>query len=550
MAHRPVSRRYSRRALLRFGATAAVGVAVAAACGSDSSATDSGNRDDLARTLRIRGRPGAPAGAPAGILRMGALAASESAESGFTNETQLLAYSRLVATDPRDGSVQGDLATAIEVIDPLTVRFSLARDARFHAGESGLAQSVTGQAIRQDFARRASEDAYLFTRVVDRIEAEGDSLTLHLRGPFGLLFELLGAPEASVRSVDVYRDFAAPLGSGAFIPSQRDGDQLLLARHPLYHQPNYPRLEGVTVTRFASERDWAASFAADELDVWTRTGSPVPDAPTRADVSRAVRPATRQRGLGLSLLPHRGGAVVRNIEAFQDQRVRRALALALDRPALLALDSAVTSGPVGSAHLADALPPDEIAEHELYQLNIGEARSLLRAAGHDGLSFRLHVPDFEPLRAYGQLIAEQLTAAGFEPRPQVMDFKGWQTAFGAGDFEVVVFEIGGMTTPDVGLRMHTASGVDGRFSLWGYSNPVYDAAVRDALIALNPAERARRSRAAQRLLLDDVPAMFPIAAPTDAAALATNVLGFAFGAYDFNAGWISAAWELRDATGG
>lgn len=550
MAHRSVSRRYSRRALLRLGASAAAGMALAAACGSDDPSTDGANLEDLARTLQIRARPRAAAGAPAGIFRTGVLAEDGASAGRLARDTQLLAYSRLVATDPRDGSVQGDLATALEVIDPLTVRFTLTRDAHFHAGASGLAQPVNGQAVRRDFARRASDGDYLFTKVVDRIEARGDTITLHLRGPFALLFELLAAPEASVRSADPYGDFDAPLGSGPFTPAQRDGDRLVLARHPLYHHPNYPRLEGVTVTSFATERDWAASFAAGDLDVWARTGAPVSSAPARADVSRAVRPATRQRGLGLSLLPQRGGVAVRNVEAFQDQRVRRAVALALDRPALLALDSAVTSGPVGPAHVADALPPDELAEHDLYQLNLGESRSLLRAAGHEGLVFRLQVPDFEPMRSYGQLITEQLTAAGFDPRPQVTDVKAWQTSFGAGDFEAVVFEIGGMTTPDVGLRLHTASGVDGRFSLWGYSNPVYDAAVREALTTLNPAERARRSRAAQRLLLEDVPAMFPIAAPTDAAALAADVLGFAFGAYDFNAGWLSAAWELRNAGGG
>jgi peptide/nickel transport system substrate-binding protein len=257
----------------------------------------------------------------------------------------------------------------------------------------------------------------------------------------------------------------------------------------------------------------------------------------------------RQRGLGLSLLPQRGGAAVRHVEAFQDQRVRRAIALALNRPSLLALDTAVTSGPVGPAHVADALPADELDAHELYQWNAAEARALLSAAGHEGLTFRVQIPDLEPLRSYGQLIAEQLTAAGFEPHPQVMDMKSWQTSFGAGDFESAVFEVGGLNTPDIGLRLHTGSGVDGRFSLWGYSNPVYDAAVREALSALNPAERAQRARAAQRLLLDEVPAMFPISAPTDSATIAAGVLGFAFAAYDFNAGWLSAAWEVRNVSG-
>ena len=44
---------------------------------------------------------------------------------------------------------------------------------------------------------------------------------------------------------------------------------------------------------------------------------------------------------------------------------------------------------------------------------------------------------------------------------------------------------------------YTAAGVEGTFSPWGYSNPVYDAAVRTALSALAPGERATRSKCCQ-----------------------------------------------------
>jgi ABC-type transport system substrate-binding protein len=174
---------------------------------------------------------------------------------------------------------------------------------------------------------------------------------------------------------------------------------------------------------------------------------------------------------------------------------------------------------------------------------VAQAQALLQAAGQSGLSFRIQLPDLDPLRSYGQLVAEQLSEAGFQPHPLVQDAKGWQTAFTAGDFEAVVFEIGGLDTPDIGLRLHTAQGVDGRYSLWGYSNPVYDAAVRTALSQLNPADRARESRKAQRLLLDDVPAMFPIAAPLEQARVANRIQGYEYGAYDFNLAWLAAGWS-------
>lgn len=543
-----MSRRYGRRAALRLGAGAA-GAALLAACrGGSPPAAPAGAGAEPARRVEILARARASGSAgPAGSIRLGTLDAVDGDPAGFTRDTRLLAYSRLVATDPRAATLHGDLATAIETPDPLTVRFALVEPVHFHPGGGGLAQPLGGESVKRDFGRRAAEGEHLFKQVVSRVDASGNSVTLKLQGPFSLLFEVLGSPEAGIRSDERYASFQEFIGSGAFMPSQRDESRLALARHPVYHQKGYPRIEGLTVTRFRSEPDWAAAFAGGDLDVMVR--HVLADAtPLREDVTRLGRAATRQRGFGLSLLPQRGGATVRHIAAFQDQRVRRAVALSLDRRPLLALDGSVASGPVGPAHAADALPESELEAHPLYRRDPAQARALLRAAGHERLAFRIHVPDSDPLRSYGQLIAEQLAAAGFDPRPLLLDPRAWQTAFAAGDFESAVFELGGLLTPDIGLRLHTAGGADGRYSLWGYSNPVFDAAVRDALSAFNPADRARRSRAAQRLLLDDVPAMFPIGAPLEHAFVSRRTGGFEFDAYDFNLGWLAASWETRPLT--
>src|SRR5207244_10171473 len=114
------------------------------------------------------------------------------------------AYSRLVAIDPRTAKIYPDLALSIEAPDAATVRFALTSDARFHSARGVAGQTVDASVVRRDFARRAIEGEPLFKQVVDRVDADGGSLTLHLRGPFSLLFELLAAPEASVRSDDRY----------------------------------------------------------------------------------------------------------------------------------------------------------------------------------------------------------------------------------------------------------------------------------------------------------------------------------------------------------
>jgi len=146
----------------------------------------------------------------------------------------------------------------------------------------------------------------------------------------------------------------------------------------------------MTVTRFTSDADYAARFAAGDVDLWTQP-SAMATPGDRADAVKTQRAAMRVRGLGLSLLPQRGGSPVRYVAAFQDQRVRRAVALALDRGALLAVDGGVATGPVGPAHRSDALPKAELAGHPIYQRNVAEAQSLLRAANQEKLAFRVQL---------------------------------------------------------------------------------------------------------------------------------------------------------------
>src|SRR5690606_13136298 len=101
------------------------------------------------------------------------------------------------------------------------------------------------------------------------------------------------------------------------------------------------------------------------------------------------------------------------VEAFQDQRVRRAISLGLDRRALLELDGSAPTGPVGPAHAGDALPVAELQAHELLQHNPEEARALLDAAGAVDLEFRVQHMDTAGILPVARLVVEQLREAGF-----------------------------------------------------------------------------------------------------------------------------------------
>jgi ABC-type transport system substrate-binding protein len=257
------------------------------------------------------------------------------------------------------------------------------------------------------------------------------------------------------------------------------------------------------------------------------------------------RPARALIGLGLSLLPSKGGVPTHHIEAFQDERVRRAVSHSLDRTALAEIADGMVASAVGAAHSADSLSEGELAADPLHRLDPGESAMLLAAAGYQGLAFRIQVADDPVLRDVAELVQYQLGVTGFAVELRAEPRDVWAQSFAAGDFEATVFQMGDLNTPDIGLRLHSSGGLDGDFLPWGYSSPVFDPELMAALSELRPDRRAEALREAQRILLGEVPAMFPLVTPYEVASLGSDVVGYEFNAFEFNSGWLAADWDRR-----
>jgi len=549
--------RYSRRRFLGLGAGVAGGVAAAAlmGCTSDEAAGTStpsvSPTEDVDRIrVRVASSTTRPPITPT-ELALGGLQ-GEVGEDGLEPLARALTYSRLVEFDPRTASIYGDLAAEIEIPEPLVVRMRLHEGVYFHPDASATAEPVTAEAVRRDFEARRDEGTFLFTEVIDAIEApSATDLVLRLRAPFSLLFEYLARPDASVRGAGDYGGIPAPLGSGPFLPSTIDGADLVLRPNPLLASSDAARVSQLRIRRAEQPGDLDALFLQGQLDVREHPDQRSREiAGGRDDRVEVSRPRQRMRGLALSLLAPRDQASLQAVEAFRDDRVRRAVSAALDRTALLEADPALLSGPVGPAFAGDALPPVELEAHALYQHSIEEATGLLEAAGYSGLQLRLSHSDSPLMLSLSQRVAEQLGQAGIQVRLVGRPQAEFQSSFLAGDFEATFFELDRLGSPDIGLRLHTSGGLEGDRSPWGYSNPVYDAKVRDALSQIDPAMRTRHSREAQRMLLEDVPAMLPLTAPLEYASVARHVTGYAFDAYDFNAGMLARFWQGADVGSG
>jgi len=526
---------------------AAFGVVVGAswigACGDDALREAPG--DPPFGEVPLEPRAARNAVVTEGRLRLGSLKSVPMSTQPLTVFEKLLVYSRLVAVDPRTATIHGDLASAIEVVDPLEVRFELRAGAFFHPDVDSLALPVSAVAVQRSFEEAATEGVSLFSEIIESVTVpDAENVVIRLRGPFAFLFELLAAHDASVRSESHYSGFREPIGSGLFVPSGQDSTGHVLLANPLHHDGGPPQIQQINSLHFGDEREVDSAFRSLQLDVREH-----PDATSaelgaeRVDARQIRRPARSLIGLGLSMLPSKGGIPTHSVEAFQDERVRRAVSHALDRAAIAETAGGLVASPVGAAHGADSLPGGELAMHPFQRADAAESTALLAAADQEGLDFRMLVADVPELRVTAELVQRQLATAGFSVELRAEPQGEWSELFAAGDFESTVFRVDGLNTPDIGLRLHSSGGLDGRFSAWGYSSPVFDSSLSNALSELRPDRRTMALHETQRVLLGETPAMLPLVTPYDVASLGPNVAGYDFNAFEFNAGWLSANWE-------
>lgn len=540
----PWLRPRSRRDVLRLGMGAVAAALLAACTTSDDEDPDPDEIPSatpaLGPALPLAPMPAIPAVASNGLLRLATVAEPEVPTA--------LVYATLVTVDPRDARIHSDLADFVEQTDPLTVTFTMNPHAVYHprnGGSGNGAVAIDASEVARDFNIRADAEEFLFSQVADEVTAvDSKTLRLGLRAPFALLLDQLGDVSAAGVRADAPSTVGIPLGSGPFIPERHEDGSLTLRPHAGYHRLGLPLLRSIQIATAERERTLGAAFAGGALDI-LELGSPdsVLRASERSDARVLQRSSRRARGLGLSLVGTKGGREVRFHPAFQDQRVRRALAISLDREALAAYDDSVNAGPVGPAFAADALEPAALGLHDLFQHDPRDAARLLQAAGHEELTFTLEAPLTQPLRGLAQLMARQLREAGVTAVLDLVDHSRLQTDLEQGNFQAILFELEPVRSPDIGLRLHMSGGLSG-VSPWGYSNPVYDDAVRDVLAAIDPGERAAGARAAQRLLLDDVPAMLPLPEPVERIAIAESVGGYAYDAYDFNERGLAQLWHV------
>jgi peptide/nickel transport system substrate-binding protein len=207
-------------------------------------------------------------------------------------------------------------------------------------------------------------------------------------------------------------------------------------------------------------------------------------------------------------------------DALKDKRVRQAVALAIDRPAIMA---ALWRG---GARLADTLLPPghwaraSDAELAQYAHDPARAAALLEASGHaagkDGVRLRLtlKISTDEQTRLLAAVLQEQMRAAGIALNIRSAEFGTFYADVTRGAFQMYVLKwVSSNEDPDIFRYMYSSSSFPPKGANRGhYVNGRVDALLAQAATETGSADEVRARRRAeyvevQKIVAEDMPSV-------------------------------------------
>jgi ABC-type oligopeptide transport system substrate-binding subunit len=361
------------------------------------------------------------------------------------------------------------------------------------ANESGTADLLCDVRGACAFHRGQCEWDKVGVRAADEF-----TLVVELEGPTAYFLHLVSRPityPVPQHVVEAHGEAWTQLGNivtnGPFrLEAWQPGQSMVLVRNPLYHGRFTGNIDRVEMSLIWESPDLLQMYKADELDllpvyagppgVWVR--------PKRQFPEGEYFPIPVPTTFGLVFDPTRA--------PFDDIRVRRALVLATDRETLAAV--ILTAGAPAAR---GGFVPHGIPGHSpgiALPFDLPQARQLLAEAGYpDGRGFpAVHAfawPDRVPWPE--KLHQQWRDNLGVDIAWNVGE---WSTFYSPGELPQLWLAMffHAYPDPDNFLRVYSPSQI-------GWHNETYDNLVERARREIDPAERMKMYRRADRILIED-----------------------------------------------
>jgi peptide/nickel transport system substrate-binding protein len=404
-------------------------------------------------------------------------------------------YESLTRIDAQ-GAVQPALAESWMVSgDGLTYRFRLREGVKFHDGAAFDCSIVKFAYERAMAADSVNAQKALFEPIARTECPDPATAIVTLKRPTASFLFGMGWGDAAMMSPNsVATNKTSPVGTGPFrFKRWVKGDRVELERNPAYWGKS-PALASVSFRFIADPSAATAAVMAGDLDAFPAFPAPEALDALKSDKRFTVVVGTTAGKVLLSLNDAR--------KPFDDVRVRRALAHAIDRRALVdALSSFGT--PIGSHYIPG--DPGYVDLNAAYPYDPARSRALLAEAGvKPGAEITIKLPPPAYARRGGEVIAAMLEQAGLTAKLVPMEWAQWlDQVFRNSDFDATII----MHAEPRDLEIFARDKY-----YFNYGSDAFKALYRQYLEANDPAAQTELLGRLQRKLSEDEPAVFLYAA--------------------------------------
>lgn len=367
------------------------------------------------------------------------------AASAIAEITQYNIYETLTKINP-DGTVSPLLAERWEVSPDLrTYTFRLRKGIKFHNGEPFNAQTVKFAFERAGGEKSTNKDKRTFSSM-ESVAAIDEHTVVIINKEIDpdFLFLMGQATAVIVEPKSAATNATQPVGTGPFqLENWVKGSSVTLRKWDGYRNAAAIKLKRASFRFISDPAAQVAALLAGDVDTFPRvTPRSVPqfkDNPRFQVMSAGSRAKT--------IL-----AINNKKKPLDDVRVRRAIAAAIDRKAVIQGAGDGYGTPIGSHYVPGAF--GYIDTTGINAFNPDRARALLREAGVSNLELTITLPPPPYARQGGEVIAAMLDKVGIKARLQNVEWAQWLSGtYGNKNYDLTIishvepFDLGNFAKP-------------------------------------------------------------------------------------------------------
>ncbi len=390
----------------------------------------------------------------------------------------------------RSGKIVPALASDYRVSkDGKEYTFNLKKGVKFHDGKAFGAEDVKFTFDRLMDPKNATAHPEYYKEVESVQAVDPSTVKIRLKNVNSMFLFNLARPDSIIVNPQAAdRLKTEPIGTGPFrFVEWVRGDHITLAKFDGYHQKGIPYLDKVAFKFIGDPSAQVANLKAGDVEAIAYDITPENAALLEKDPKFKILNGYTTTKVILSTNNSR--------KPFDDIRVRRAMAHAIDRAALMKGAMSGYGVPIGS-HM-DPGNPYYVDLTKTYPYDPQKAKQLLAEAGYpNGFEAVIKLPErYAYAKRSGEIIADMFSQVGIRLKIELTEWGQWiDRVFKNADYDLTVighaepFDINIYANPNYYFR---------------YSSPKFQETLKKAEMEVDPKVRGELYVALQKIITED-----------------------------------------------